>query len=244
LKAWDESGRRGVIVLPTGAGKTTVVNLLTRFYEPQSGIITIDGRDIRKITLRSLRSHMGIVPQDSYLFSGTIKENIKYGRREATDEEMVEAAKVVGAHDFIVALPKGYDTDVGERGARLSIGQRQLICFTRALLADPRILVLDEATSSVDAYTEQVIQKALKRLLEGRTSFIIAHRLSTVRNADLILVIEDGRIVETGRHEELLAKGGVYRSLYEMQFKPLEEVELELFAANAQALSVPDPPSK
>ncbi|MEM2906437.1 MAG: ABC transporter ATP-binding protein [Candidatus Bathyarchaeia archaeon] len=231
-------GERIALVGPTGAGKTTVVNLLTRFYEPQSGVITIDGHDIKKIRLRSLRSRMGIVPQDSYLFSGTIKENIKYGRRDATDDEMVEAAKIVGAHDFIVGLEKGYDTEVGERGARLSIGQRQLICFTRALLADPRILVLDEATSSVDAYTEQIIQKALKRLLEGRTSFIIAHRLSTVRSADKILVIEDGRIVERGRHEELLAAGGVYKKLYEMQFKPLEEAELQAFAVNAQAVPV------
>jgi len=231
-------GQRTALVGPTGAGKTTVVNLLTRFYEPQGGVITVDGHDIRKVTLRSLRSQMGIVPQDSYLFSGTIRENIRYGRHDATDEMVVAAAKVVGAHDFITGLPKGYDTEVGERGTRLSIGQRQLICFTRALLADPRILVLDEATSSVDAYTEQVIQEALKRLLEGRTSFIIAHRLSTVRNADVILVIEDGRIVETGKHEELIAIGGVYKKLYEMQFKPLEEVELQAFATNAQPLPV------
>jgi len=239
-------GERIALVGPTGAGKTTVVNLLTRFYEAQDGVITIDGHDIKKTNLRSLRSKMGIVPQDSYLFSGTIKENIKYGRRDATDEEMVEAAKIVGAHDFIIALEKGYDTEVGERGGRLSIGQRQLICFTRALLADPRILILDEATSSVDAYTEQVIQKALRRLLQGRTSFIIAHRLSTVRSADIIFVIEEGMIVEKGKHEELLAKGGVYKKLYEMQFKPLEEAELVVLGEQAEAVPVQvvNPPSK
>jgi ATP-binding cassette subfamily B protein len=165
---------------------------------------------------------MGIVPQDSFLFSGTIKDNIRYGRPNATDEEVVEAAKAVGAHDFIISLPKGYSTEVGERGSRLSMGQRQLICLARALLADPRILILDEATSSVDAYTEQLIQKALKKLLDGRTSFIIAHRLPTVRNADVIFVIDRGRIVESGKHDELILREGLYKKLYDAQFKPID----------------------
>jgi len=172
--------------------------------------------------LKSLRSQMGIVLQDTLLFTGSIRENIAYGRPEASEEEIVEAAKAVGAHDFIISFAQGYETDVGERGVRLSMGQRQLISFARALLANPRILILDEATSSVDAYTELLIQNAVKKLLEKRTTLINAHRLSTVRSADRILVIDAGRIIDTGTHEELMSREGLYRKLYEMQLKPIE----------------------
>jgi len=213
-----EPGQTVAIVGPTGAGKSTIVNLLARLYELQEGAIIIDGYNIKDVTLRSLRSQMGIVLQDSFLFSGTVRENIRYGRLDATEEDIVEAAKVVSAHRFISQLPNGYDTEVGERGTNLSVGQRQLVSFGRALLADPRILILDEATSSVDAYTEMLIQKALEELLKNRTSFVIAHRLSTIVNADKLLVIDDGRIVETGTHAELLAQGGLYQKLYDMQF--------------------------
>ncbi len=217
------------LVGPTGAGKTTLINLIYRFYDPQKGRITVDGYDLRKVKLKSLRDQMAIVLQDPFLFSGTIKENIRYGRPDVSDEEVVEAAKAVGAHDFITALPEGYDTDVRERGGRLSMGQRQLVSFARALLVNPRILILDEATSSVDAYTELLIQRALKKILKGRTSFVIAHRLSTVRNADRILVLDQGRIVEEGNHRQLMKKGGLYRHLYEMQFR-YAEVEMEAMA--------------
>ncbi|MCD6263117.1 ABC transporter ATP-binding protein [Candidatus Bathyarchaeota archaeon] len=213
------------LVGPTGAGKTTMINLLCRFYDPQEGSITLDGYDLRKISLRSLRKQMGIVLQDPFLFQGTIKENIKYGRPEATDEEVIEAAKAVNAHEFIMKLPQGYETVVREGATNLSVGQRQLITFARALLVDPKILILDEATSSVDPYTELIIQKGLERLLKDRTAIIIAHRLSTVRNADKIVVIDNGRIVEMGRHEELLEKGGLYTRLYMRQFRDLEEPE-------------------
>jgi len=217
------------LVGPTGAGKTTLVNLIYRFYDPQKGRVTVDGYDLRNVKLKSLRSQMAIVLQDPFLFSGTIRENIRYGRPDASDEEVVEAAKAVGAHDFIMALPEGYDTDVRERGGRLSMGQRQLVSFARALLANPRILILDEATSSVDAYTELLIQRALKKILKGRTSFVIAHRLSTVRNADRILVLDQGRTVEEGNHRQLMKKGGLYRHLYEMQFR-YTEAEMETVA--------------
>ncbi|MGI6643188.1 MAG: ABC transporter ATP-binding protein [Bacillota bacterium] len=206
------------LVGPTGAGKSSIINLLCRFYDVQDGQILVDGHDIRDVTLESLRSNLGIVLQDTVIFSGTIRENIRYGRLEATDEEVEEAAKTVGAHDFIMRLPDGYDTQVRERGTRLSVGQRQLLSFARALLADPRILILDEATSSVDAYTELQIQRALERLFKGRTSIVIAHRLSTIRNADRIYVIDLGEIKEVGNHEELIAANGLYRSLYEKQF--------------------------
>ncbi len=212
-------GERVALVGPTGAGKTSIINLLARFYDPQRGRIVVDGHDLRDLKVECLRKQIGIVLQDTFLFSGTVKDNIKYGKLDATDEEVIAAAKAVGAHEFIEKMPQGYDTPVGERGAMLSIGQRQLISFARALLRDPRILILDEATSSVDAYTEVLIQRALEKLLEGRTSFIIAHRLSTVRNADKILVIDQGRIVERGTHAELLARGGLYAQLYEMQFR-------------------------
>jgi ABC-type multidrug transport system fused ATPase/permease subunit len=214
-----EPGQRLALVGPTGAGKTSIVNLLGRFYDPQEGAVLIDGHDVRDVTQRSLRRQMAFVLQDTFLFSGTVEENIKYGRPEATTDECVEAARTIGAHEFIRKLPDGYQTEVEERGGKLSVGQRQLVSFARALLADPRILVLDEATSSVDAYTEVIIQRAMDRLLEGRTCFIIAHRLSTVRDADLILVLDAGRIVERGRHKDLIALGGLYRRLYEMQFK-------------------------
>jgi len=212
-------GERVALVGPTGAGKTSIVSLLGRFYEPQAGSILVDGTDISKVTQRSLRRQMAFVLQDTFLFSGTVEENIRYGRPQATREECEEAARVIGADRFIRRLPEGYETQVEERGGKLSVGQRQLVSFARALLADPAILILDEATSSVDAYTEVIIQKAMDRLLEGRTCIIIAHRLSTVRDADLILVVDDGRIAERGRHADLMDRGGLYSRLYELQFK-------------------------
>ena len=213
------------LVGPTGAGKTTMTKLLVRFYDTQEGTIALDGHDIKKISLMSLRSQMGIVPQDTFLFQGTVKENIKYGKPEATDEEVMEAAKAVNAHEFILKLPEGYETVIREGATNISIGQRQLITFARALLVDPKILILDEATSSVDPYTELIIQKGLEKLMENRTTIIIAHRLSTVRNADKIVVIDNGEIVEMGNHEELLEKGGLYNRLYMRQFRDLEEEE-------------------
>lgn len=215
------------LVGPTGAGKTTMINLLYRFYDSQDGRVTVDGSDLRDVKLDSLRGQMAIVLQDTFLFSGTVMDNIRYGRIEASDEEVLEVSKAVGAHEFIERLPEGYETDVRERGGRLSVGQRQLISLARALLANPRILILDEATSSIDAYTELVIKEALEKVLRDRTSIVIAHRLSTVRNADLIVVIDQGEIVERGSHVELMKKGGLYKQLYEMQFRyePLEEPE-------------------
>jgi ATP-binding cassette subfamily B protein len=204
---------------PTGVGKTTMINLLYRFYDPTEGRILVDGNDLRSVKIESLRTQMGIVLQDPFLFSGTIIDNIRYSRPKATDEDVIAVSKAIGIHDFIVRLPEGYQTDVKERGGRLSVGQRQLVSLARALLADPRILIMDEATSSIDAYTELIIQKAMDKILEGRTSIVIAHRLSTVRNADKIVVIEGGRIVEMGSHNELLEKGNLYKKLYEMQFK-------------------------
>ncbi|MBN2155979.1 MAG: ABC transporter ATP-binding protein [Candidatus Lokiarchaeota archaeon] len=203
----------------TGAGKTTLISLLARFYDPTEGRILIDGIDIRKIDPESLRNQMAIVLQDTYLFSGTVMENIRYGKPDATDKEILKTTRKLGAHKFIMKLVNGYETEVRERGTLLSVGQRQLISFARALIANPRILILDEATSSVDPYTELKIQEALKTLLENRNSFIIAHRLSTVLNADLICVLENGRIIQIGTHEELVKnKEGLYNHLYEMQF--------------------------
>ncbi len=211
-------GETIALVGPTGAGKTTIVNLLSRFYEATDGRVLIDGCDIRKVTLKSLRSQMGIMTQDNFLFSGTIKYNIKYGRLDATDEEMIEAAKAVNAHDFIMKLEHGYDTEISERDARLSIGQRQLLAFARTMLSKPGILILDEATSSIDTHTELLVQKGIEALLKGRTSFVIAHRLSTIRKADRIFVIDQGNIMEAGSHEELMEKRGAYYQLYQSQF--------------------------
>jgi ABC-type multidrug transport system fused ATPase/permease subunit len=208
------AGTTVALVGHTGAGKSTIAKLLARFYDPRSGRITIDGHDLRDVTQASLRRQLGIVPQEGFLFSGSIRENIAFARPAAADEDVALAAAAVGAHEFVAPLPDGYDTEVGERGSRLSLGQRQLIAFARALLADPRILILDEATSSVDIGTERRIERALARLLAGRTAFVIAHRLSTIRRADLIVVLEHGRVVEQGTHDELLAGGGLYRSLY------------------------------
>jgi ABC-type multidrug transport system fused ATPase/permease subunit len=216
-----EPGQTVALVGVTGAGKTSIANLIARFYDVTAGAVLIDGIDVRQVTQRSLRKQMGLVPQDPFLFSGTIADNIRFGRPDAPDSVVEGAARLSNAHEFIVALPGGYDTEILEGGVNLSIGQRQLICIARAVLADPRILILDEATSSVDTVTEALIQEALQRLLAGRTAIVIAHRLSTVRNADVICVVQAGRIVERGRHEALLAQGGIYRNLYERQFVDL-----------------------
>jgi ATP-binding cassette subfamily B protein len=208
------AGTTVALVGHTGAGKSTIAKLLARFYDPREGRITIDGHDLRRVTQESLRRQLGIVPQEGFLFAGTVRQNIAFGRPDAAEEEIVAAARAVGAHDFIVELESGYATEVAERGGRLSLGQRQLVAFARALLADPRILILDEATSSVDIGTERRIERALRRLLADRTAFIIAHRLSTIRNADLIVVLEHGRIVEQGTHDDLLQQEGLYLSLY------------------------------
>ena len=207
-------GETVALVGPTGAGKSSIINLICRFYEQQTGRVTVDDVDIRDVTMHSLRSQMGIVMQEPFLFSGTVMDNIKFGRPEATDEEVYEAAKIIGAHDIIAGLRDGYRTTVQERGEGLSGGERQLVCFTRAMVADPRILVLDEATSSVDTGTELRIQNALDHLVRKRTSFVVAHRLSTVRNAHQVLVVKDGHIVERGTHAELLARGGEYARMY------------------------------
>jgi len=215
-----QPGETVAIVGNTGAGKTTIANLLNRFYEVNSGSIEIDGIDIRVVTQDSLRSRMGLVLQEPFLFQGTIKENVAYGRPSATDDEIVKATENIGAKSIFESLEHGFDTQVGERGARLSEGERQLVSFARALLADPKILVLDEATSSVDVYVEHMIQRGLKALLKGRTSIVIAHRLSTILNADRILVLDNGRIVESGTHTELMRNRGTYYSLYELQIRP------------------------
>src|SRR3954465_2177549 len=207
-------GTTVALVGHTGAGKSTIAKLLARFYDPTAGRITIDGHDLRDVTQPSLRRQLGIVPQEGFLFAGTVTENIAFGRPDATPEEVVRAAQAVGAHDFIMRLEDGYETQLQERGSRLSLGQRQLVALARALLADPRILILDEATSSVDIGTERKIEQALRLLLAGRTAFIIAHRLSTIRDADLIVVLEHGRIVEQGSHDELMQRRGLYTSLY------------------------------
>jgi ATP-binding cassette subfamily B protein len=208
------AGTTVALVGHTGAGKSTIAKLLARFYDPREGRITIDGIDLRDVTQESLRRQLGIVPQEGFLFAGTVTENIAFGRPEATPDDVVRAAETVGAHDFVLRLEDGYETDLQERGTRLSLGQRQLIALARALLADPRILILDEATSSVDIGTERKIEQALRLLLAGRTAFIIAHRLSTIRDADLIVVLEHGRVVEQGTHDELMERQGLYTSLY------------------------------
>lgn len=213
-----KQGQTIAIVGPTGAGKTTIVNLLSRFYNVDSGEVLIDGIDISKVKIHSLRTQMGVMMQDSFIFSGTIMDNIRYGNKTATDEEVIRAAKTVCAHDFIMEMEEGYNTQVNERGSRLSVGQRQLISFARALLANPAILILDEATSSIDTETEIVLQEGLNNLLKGRTSFIIAHRLSTIKNADTIMYIDKGGIVEAGSHDELLENKGAYYELYMSQY--------------------------
>ncbi len=212
------AGESFAIVGPTGAGKTTLVNLLSRFYNLEEGRILIDGTDIAGVTIHSLRAQMGVMMQDSFIFAGTIMDNIRYGNATASDEDVIRAAKTVCAHDFIMELENGYQTEVNERGSRLSVGQRQLISFARALLADPKILILDEATSSIDTETEIVLQKGLNELLRGRTSFIIAHRLSTIRNASCIMYVDKGTILEKGTHEELMTLGGEYYRLYMSQY--------------------------
>jgi ABC-type multidrug transport system fused ATPase/permease subunit len=208
------AGTTVALVGHTGAGKSTIAKLLARFYDPQEGRITIDGTDLRDVTQESLRRQLGVVPQEGFLFAGTVRENIAFARPDAAPDEIVRAAQAVGAHEFVLRLEDGYETELGERGTRLSLGQRQLVAFARALLADPRILVLDEATSSVDIGTERRIEHALRTLLEGRTAFVIAHRLSTIRDADLIVVLEHGKVVEQGTHAELMAARGLYTQLY------------------------------
>jgi ATP-binding cassette, subfamily B, multidrug efflux pump len=222
INLYVQPGETIALVGETGAGKTTLVKLLSRFHDPTGGRILVDGYDLRTVTQASLRRQMGVVLQDPFLFNGTVAENIRFGRPDASDAEVETAAKVVGAHDFIINLRKGYGTSVEEGGVMLSVGQRQLISFARALLADPRILILDEATSSVDTQTEQMIQQALARLFKGRTSFVIAHRLSTITNADRIVVIHDGKIIEQGTHAELLEQRGMYYDLYQTGFAEMK----------------------
>ncbi len=216
-----KAGQSVAIVGPTGAGKTTIVNLISRFYNLKSGQVLIDGQDISKVTLHSLRSQMGIMLQDTFIFSGTIADNVRYGKLDATQEEIEAACKTVSAHDFIVHSANGYQTEVRERGSSLSQGQRQLLSFARTLISDPKVLVLDEATSAIDAKTEQLVQQGINELLKGRTSFIIAHRLSTIKSCDIIMYIADGRIVEQGNHQELMAKKGEYYRLYTSQIREM-----------------------
>ncbi|MBU3106364.1 ABC transporter ATP-binding protein [Clostridium gasigenes] len=217
------SGEKIALVGSTGAGKSTIVSLLSRFYDVTSGEILVDNKNIKNVNLESYRSQMGIMLQDTFLFSSTIMENIRYGRLDATDEEVIIAAKAVNANEFISKLENGYNTEVNERGSRLSLGQRQLVSFARALLANPRILILDEATSNIDTQTEKLVQRGIEKLLQGRTSFVIAHRLSTIRDCDKIMVVEDGEIVEAGSHNELLEKKELYYNLYMAQYKFLNE---------------------
>jgi len=233
-----QPGQTIALVGPTGAGKTTVVNLLPRFYEATRGAVLIDGHDIRDVTLESLRRQIGIVSQEAFLFNGTIRENILYGKLDATETEMIAAAQAANCHEFIERLPEGYDSRVGERGVKLSVGEKQRVSIARALLKDPPILILDEATASVDTATEKLIQEALDRLMAHRTSFVIAHRLSTVRNADQILVLKGGKIAERGRHTELMAQGGLYAQLCRVQSTA---VTIEERLAEVGALSAPNP---
>jgi len=219
-----EPGQVVALVGPTGAGKSSIANLVGRYYDVTDGEVRIDGIDVRTVNQQSLRRQMGLVSQEPFLFPGTVADNIRFGRPDASQEDVETAARLSNAHEFIVDLINGYQTEIVEGGVNISVGQRQLICIARAVLADPRILVMDEATASVDTVTEALIQEALDRLLSGRTSVVIAHRLSTIRNADVICVIQDGKIVEKGRHGELLAVGGVYKNLYERQFLSPDDV--------------------
>lgn len=216
-----KEGETIALVGPTGAGKTTIVNLLSRFYDVNEGTVKIDGIDIRDVSTLSLRSQMGIMTQDTFLFTGTIKDNIRYGKLDATDEEIIESAKAVHAHEFIMKLEKGYDTAVNERGTKLSVGQRQLIAFARIMLSKPKILILDEATSSIDTHTERLVQKGIEELLKNRTSFVIAHRLSTIQKANRIFVVDKGNILESGNHDELMNQEGIYYNLYMAQFEAI-----------------------
>jgi ATP-binding cassette subfamily B protein len=225
-----QPGETIALVGPTGGGKSTIVNLLCRFYEPSEGVIRINGKDYTDYTLHSIHDKIGIVLQTPHLFSGSVRENIRYGRLEATDQEVEQAAQLAGAHDFISALSKGYDENVGEGGNLLSVGQKQLISLARAVLSKPELFIMDEATSSVDTLTEALIQKGMETLMRGRTSFVIAHRLSTIKRADRIIVIEDGRIAEMGTHAELLRAGGHYYRLYTQQFKFQRELEYSAVA--------------
>ena len=211
-------GETIALVGPTGAGKSTIVNLISRFYDVQQGIVSVDGHNVKQVLIESLRRQMGIMTQDNFLFSGTIRDNIRYGRLDASDDEIIAAAKSVNAHDFIMRLEKGYDTQLSERGGGLSIGQKQLLAFARTMVSDPKILILDEATSSIDTKTELLVQEGIEHMLAGRTSFVIAHRLSTIQKADRIFVVDDGKIIEEGNAKELLEKKGAYYRLYMAQF--------------------------
>ncbi|MCQ2359084.1 MAG: ATP-binding cassette domain-containing protein, partial [Phascolarctobacterium sp.] len=219
-------GQVVALVGPSGAGKTTIASLLPRFYDISSGSISVDDTNIQDITLNSLREHIGIVPQETALFNGTVYENILYGRLDATREEVEAAAKAANAHNFIMELPNGYETHLGDRGVNISGGQKQRVSIARAILKNPSILILDEATSALDTESERIVQEALDRLMVGRTAFVIAHRLSTIKNADKILVFEKGKIVEVGNHDELIAKNGLYANLYNVQFKKKDSEEL------------------
>jgi ABC-type multidrug transport system fused ATPase/permease subunit len=216
------------LVGPSGAGKTSIANLLCRFYDPIHGSIRVDGHDLRRVQVRSLRQHVAVVLQDTFLFNTTVRENLLYGKPDASEDELIAAAKAAYAHEFVEQLPRGYDTEIGERGVKLSGGQKQRLALARAILADPRILILDEATSSVDAEAEHLIQQALDEVMKGRTSLVIAHRLSTIRNADKIIALEEGHIREVGDHQDLLARGGLYSQLYRRQ--------LELTASGAKEI--------
>ncbi len=222
-----EPGQTVAILGPTGSGKSTLLNLLPRFYDATSGTITIDGQDIRSVTVESLRHNVGVILQEAFLFTATIRDNIAYGRPDATDQEIEDAARVAQVHSFIMSLPHGYDTWVGERGQTLSGGQKQRIAIARMLLLDPKVLVLDDSTSAVDMETEYLIQQALSELMKGRTSFVIAHRLRTVKQADQILVVDKGRIVQRGRHEDLVSQPGLYQEIYRLQLAPQDETAAE-----------------